>query len=72
MVGRSEHNTAQTAQLVREAGGRAVAMVTDATQEDNVQDIVQRCVDEFGGLDVFFANIADPGTNTPLLEQQVD
>ena len=71
VVGRRAENTEETVQLVREAGGRVLAMVTDATQEKNVQAIVQRCVQEFGGLDVFFSNIADPGTNTPLLEQDV-
>jgi NAD(P)-dependent dehydrogenase (short-subunit alcohol dehydrogenase family) len=57
--------------MVRGAGGIAVAMVTDASVESNVAEIVSRCLAEFGGLDVFFSNIAIPGTNTPLLEQTV-
>ena len=72
VVGRSAGNTKETVDLVQAAGGSAVAMVTDAAQEANVETIVARCVAEFGGLDVFFANIATPGTNTPLLEQTVD
>jgi len=71
VVGRSLQNTHQTVEMVRAAGGIAVAMVTDASVESNVADIVARCIAEFGGLDVFFSNIAIPGTNTPLLEQTV-
>jgi NAD(P)-dependent dehydrogenase (short-subunit alcohol dehydrogenase family) len=72
VVGRSRDNTEETAALVRNARGRAVAMTADATVEADVQAIVARCVAEFGGLDVFFANAGTPGTNTPLLEQTVD
>ncbi len=72
VVGRSIGNTEATVALIRAAGGRAVAMVTDVTVEANVEAVVARCGAEFGGLDVFFANIGTPGTNTPLLEQSVD
>ena len=72
VVGRSRDNTEETAALVRQAGGQALAMVADATVEAEVESVVARCVAEFGGLDVFFANAGTPGTNTPLLEQSVD
>src|SRR5437899_950548 len=71
-VGRSVDNTEETAAIVRSAGGRAVAMVADATAEADVEAVVARCIAEFGGLDVFFANAGTPGTNTPLLEQTVE
>ncbi len=60
VVGRSLENTHQTVEMVRAAGGIAVAMVTDASVESNVADIVARCIAEFGGLDAFFSNIAIP------------
>jgi NAD(P)-dependent dehydrogenase (short-subunit alcohol dehydrogenase family) len=72
VVGRSADNTEETAAIVRSAGGRAVAMVADATAEADVEAAVARCIAEFGGLDVFFANAGTPGTNTPLLEQTVE
>lgn len=72
VVGRSTDNTEETVALVRAAGGVAVAMVTDASLEANVAAIVARCIAEFGGIDVFFSNIAIPGTNTPLFEQTVE
>ncbi len=71
VVGRRAENTEETVALVRAAGGVALAHVTDASVEANVEAIVARCVAELGGLDVFFANIAVPGTNTPLLEQSL-
>lgn len=72
VVGRSADNTEETAAIVRSAGGRAVAMVADATAEADVEAVVAQCIAEFGGLDVFFANAGTPGTNTPLLEQTVE
>jgi NAD(P)-dependent dehydrogenase (short-subunit alcohol dehydrogenase family) len=71
VVGRNVQNTEETVALITAEGGRAQAMVTDASVEANVASIVARCVAEFGSLDVFFANIAITGTNTPLLEQTV-
>ncbi len=72
VVGRRAGNTEDTVRLIRDEGGAATAMVTDATVEANVEAIVARSVSEFGGLEVFFANIAVTGTNTPLLEQTVE
>ena len=71
VVGRRD-NASSVAAEVRAAGGVATAMVTDAAVEVNVAAIVERCIGEFGGLDVFFANIGITGTNTPLLEQSVE
>src|SRR5271168_2892420 len=67
VVGRSE-NTSETVEAIRADGGIASGMIADASKEENVAAIVARCVAEFGGLEVFFANIGVTGTNTPLLE----
>ena len=72
VVGRHAENSEETVALVQAAGGRAGAMVADATVEANVEAMVARCIAEFGGLDIFFANSAVTGSNTPLLEQTVD
>ncbi len=71
VVGRSA-NTEETVEAIKAKGGVALGMVTDASVEDNVAEVVRRCVRELGGLDVFFANIGVTGTNTPLFEQSVD
>ncbi|MFO1218694.1 MAG: SDR family NAD(P)-dependent oxidoreductase [Burkholderiaceae bacterium] len=72
VTGRSADNIAETVELIRVAGGRAVSMQADANEEDAVQATVARCVAEFGGLEAFLANSGHPGTNTPLLDQTVD
>lgn len=71
VVGRHAENTEETVRLAREAGGCAVAMVADANDEAQVAAVVQRCIAEFGGLEVFCANAGHPGTNTPLLDQTI-
>ena len=71
VVGRSA-NTLETVEEIRAEGGVAIGMVTDAAVEANVARIVARCVEELGGLEIFFANIGVTGTNTPLFEQSVE
>src|SRR5258706_284838 len=71
VVGRRDNAEAVAAEI-RGAGGFAASMVIDAAVEANVAAVVERCIAEFGGLDVFFANIGITGTNTPLLEQSVE
>lgn len=72
VVGRRDANTEETVERIRAAGGRALAMVADATEESDVQAMVARCMAELGGLDVFFANAGSPGTNAGMLEQTVE
>ncbi|WP_247490584.1 MULTISPECIES: SDR family oxidoreductase [unclassified Bradyrhizobium] len=71
VVGRAG-NAEETAEAIRGEGGVASALITDASIEENVAAIVSRCVSEFGGMEIFFANIGVTGTNTPLLEQTVE
>lgn len=72
VVGRRDANTEETVERIRAAGGRALAMVADATEESDVQAMVARCMAELGGLDVFFANAGSPGSNAGMLEQTVE
>lgn len=72
VVGRSADNTQETVALIRAAGGTALAMVADASDEEQVQEMVRRCVKDLGGLEVFFANAGTPGTNAGILEQSVE
>ena len=68
VVGRAP-NTHETVAEILGDGGVASGIVTDASIEENVEEIVRRCICELGGLEIFFANIGVTGTNTPLLEQ---
>jgi NAD(P)-dependent dehydrogenase (short-subunit alcohol dehydrogenase family) len=47
-------------------------MLTDAAVEVNVAAVVERCIAEFGGLDVFFANIGITGTTRRCSRQSVE
>jgi NAD(P)-dependent dehydrogenase (short-subunit alcohol dehydrogenase family) len=48
---------ALTAQMVRDAGGRARFVHTDVTQSADVQAMVSIAVSEFGGVDMAFNNV---------------
>lgn len=43
---------------IRDSGGHAIGVQVDGTSPDSVAAMVKRAVDEFGGLDIFHANLA--------------
>ena len=47
---------AQTVAMIADAGGTAMAVTADVGDEDAVAGFVAACVEEFGGLDVIYAN----------------
>jgi NAD(P)-dependent dehydrogenase (short-subunit alcohol dehydrogenase family) len=57
-------------EAIRGAGGRALGRACDVTREDSVRDAIASVVQEFGGIDVCWANAGggDHGTvvTTPL------
>jgi NAD(P)-dependent dehydrogenase (short-subunit alcohol dehydrogenase family) len=59
----------ETATMVTEAGGRALAVTGDAGEEGDVEAAVAKAVASFGGLDIAFANAGVSGGLTPLMEQ---
>jgi len=60
---------AATVEAITQEGGRAVAVQCDASSESAVRQFVERCVREFGGVDVLFANAGVTGHNGKLEEQ---
>ena len=64
---------ARREQLVQEAaanaGGGAIGMRADVTDEDDVVAMVARAVDEFGHVDVMCNNAAAPGQDRWIWEQ---
>lgn len=44
------------AEEIRDAGGRALPIVGDVRNEDDVREAVSRCVEEFGGIDIVVNN----------------
>ena len=59
----------ETARLVTEAGGKAIALTGDAGDEAFVESLVAKAVAEFGGLDVAWANAGISGGWTGFDEQ---
>jgi NAD(P)-dependent dehydrogenase (short-subunit alcohol dehydrogenase family) len=59
----------ETAKMVAEAGGKAVALTGDAGDEAFVETLVKRAVSEYGGLDVAWANAGISGGWTTFDEQ---
>lgn len=59
----------ETAKLVADAGGKAIAVVGDAGDEAFVEGLVKQAIVEFGGLDVAWANAGISGGWTAFDEQ---
>ncbi len=58
----------ETAELVKQAGGKAVAITGDASDDAFVEGLVARAVKENGRLDACFANAGIIGAYKPLLD----
>ena len=58
----------ETARLIGEAGGTAIAVRGDAGSEADVKAAIDKVVSEFGRLDVVFANAGVSGGWTPMEE----
>ena len=58
-------NVQVTADSINDAGGRAIALVKDASSEADVEGVVKTAVNEFGQLDVVYANAGISGGLRP-------
>jgi NAD(P)-dependent dehydrogenase (short-subunit alcohol dehydrogenase family) len=61
-----------TARRVVSAGGKALAVVCDATMEDDVRRTVAATVKEFGKLDTLINNAGDPGPTKRVQDYLMD
>lgn len=52
LAGRTERALEETASAVTKAGGTALPLPTDVSNEQSVSDLIDRAVDHYGGLDV--------------------
>ena len=62
----------ETAEAIRAAGGKVVALKGDAGDDAFVKSLVDRAVSEYGRLDIFWANAGISGGFAPLHEQTAD
>ena len=56
---------AETAELIRSTGGRALAIATDVADESSVAAMVEQTTAELGGIDILVNNAAIWGTLRP-------
>jgi NAD(P)-dependent dehydrogenase (short-subunit alcohol dehydrogenase family) len=66
-----EPGVRETCALIESEGGTVVGMTADAASERDVPRFVARCMTEFGGVDVLFANAGISGKLGPLDVQTV-
>jgi NAD(P)-dependent dehydrogenase (short-subunit alcohol dehydrogenase family) len=62
----------ETAALVRDVGGEALAYAGDVSQEADVQRLVETTVDAFGYLDTLVNNAGDGGPTSPVQDYATD
>src|SRR4051794_13415676 len=61
-------DVAETARLITEAGGQALAVTCDVTDERQVQDALAAAVEAFGRLDIAFNNAGVEQSRTDLAD----
>jgi len=69
---RSADLVRETAALVTNAGGEAIAVVADLSKEDEVKALVETSVSTFGHLDVLINNAGDGGPTKPVQDYLTD
>ena len=69
---RSADLVRETAAQVKAAGSRAVAVVCDAAQEDEVRRLVAAGVKEFGKVDILVNNAGDGGVTKPVQDYSME
>ena len=71
-MARSPDLLEKTVAAVRQAGGRALAVVGDAGREDDVRRMVAGCVGAFGRIDVLVNNAGDGGPTRPVQDYALE
>src|SRR5215472_8046816 len=59
-------------QAARDAGQGAVGMRADVTREEDVSEMVDRAIKEFGQVDILLNNAAAPGVDKHIWEQTLE
>ena len=70
--GRREKEGTETVELIRKAGGKALFVRADVTQEDDTVRLIKQAIEAFGRLDVAFNNAGTEGDLAPLAEATAD
>ncbi|HEY9873197.1 MAG TPA: SDR family NAD(P)-dependent oxidoreductase, partial [Candidatus Obscuribacterales bacterium] len=65
-LGRTEDELKKTVSQIQDAGGDAMSVTADISQPDQMQQAVQQVVNQWGRLDIVFANAGINGVWAPL------
>ena len=68
VVGIADETNRETVRLIEATGGRAIAIVCDVTESDNVRAALRQTVDTFGGLDIAFNDAGIEQRPTPAAD----
>jgi NAD(P)-dependent dehydrogenase (short-subunit alcohol dehydrogenase family) len=66
-----EEGLRETVEKIQAEGGKGRALVGSAAEEGDVRRMVETCLEDFGGLEAFYANAGVSGELVPLLELTV-
>jgi NAD(P)-dependent dehydrogenase (short-subunit alcohol dehydrogenase family) len=71
VIGRSAQNIEETARLIEEIGGRALAVTCDVTRSEEVRNALDKTIETFGRLDFAFNNsgVEQEGAATAEIEE---
>jgi len=69
VAGRRDAEGAETAELIRSAGGNSLFVKTDVAKANEVEALVKKTVETFGRLDVAFNNAGIEGVWVPIISQ---
>jgi NAD(P)-dependent dehydrogenase (short-subunit alcohol dehydrogenase family) len=72
LAGVPEQDHQDTARLIKEAGGRALAISCDVRSEEDIQQALARTIETFGRVDVAFNNAGVEQQSVPLVELTVE
>jgi NAD(P)-dependent dehydrogenase (short-subunit alcohol dehydrogenase family) len=67
-LGRTEANVQQAVEEIRQAGGQAVPLIADVSQPGPMEAALRQAGEEWGRLDIVFANAGINGVWAPLDE----
>jgi NAD(P)-dependent dehydrogenase (short-subunit alcohol dehydrogenase family) len=66
LLGHTEDELKQVADEINNAGGEAISVVADISKPEDMQKAVQRVIDQWGRLEIVFANAGINGVWAPI------
>ncbi len=69
---RTQHELEATVQTIQTAGGKAIALTTDVSQEMQVQHMLKNTIEAFGGLDILLLNAGIDNDRQPVESSDPD